>query len=165
MACLSGRYLAAAAYLQYEPGDARTARRLVMPARDAPQFGTLPDLGRQIRGVLAGEEPRDFTAGLVAQALPCLRRAHKPLPGPCTAALNLLLGLVLGLYPDVGKRPPFGVRARLFGRVHRLLTSEPAVQAAFVASHAMLVVLACMEYLARVVPSLLPAEHEFLVES
>ena len=58
-----------------------------MPARDAPQFGTLPDLGRQIRGVLAGEEPRDFTAGLVAQALPCLRRAHKALPGPATAAL------------------------------------------------------------------------------
>ena len=100
-----------------------------MAPEDAPQFGTLPDLGRHIRAVLSGEEPRDLTSGLLGQALPCLRKAHKALPGPATAALNLLLALLLGLYQNVGRRPCFRDRVTLYGRLHRVMTSEPSAQA------------------------------------
>lgn len=151
------------------------ARRLVMPLTDAPQFGTLPDLWPFVHQALAAPElkAQPGLAGVILQTLPCFRRPSPsgpsepgpppaPVEGAAPVLLNLVLALLLGLYPDATAKPQFRVRARVFGSVHALLTSEPEAQERFVRARLSVATLALMEYLARVVPACMPAEEEFL---
>jgi hypothetical protein len=72
----------------------------------------------------------------------------------------VLLATLLGLYPNCVKKPPFAVRARIFARVHGLLTACADAQAAFAAQHRPLLVFALAEYTCRLIPVYFPAEHE-----
>ena len=82
--------------------------------------------------------------------------------GNAPVLINLLLGLLLGLYPDATGKPQFGVRARVFRSLHAALTERPEAQERFVRARFTLISLALMEYLARVMPACMPAEEEFL---
>jgi hypothetical protein len=150
-------------------------RWLVMPLTDAPQFGNLPDLWRFVHQALSAPEfkAQPGLAGLILQTLPCFRRPT-PSCGPEPTApaqvpeglapvlINLVLALLLGLYPDATSQPQFRVRARVFGTLHAALTCAPEAQERFVRARAAVVTLALMEYLAHVLPALMPAEEEFL---
>ena len=168
----------AAACLPPEAYPPARLRCLVMPLTDAPQFGNLPDLWPFLHQGLATP---DFKAqpglpGVILQTLPCFRR---PAPGPgadpapqpaapptpdglAPVLVNLVLALLLGLYPDATAKPQFRVRARVFGSLHAVLTRAPEAQEQFVRDRAALATLALMEYLARVLPACMPAEEEFL---
>lgn len=82
--------------------------------------------------------------------------------GNAPVLINLLLALLLGLYPDAAGKPQFGARARIFRSLHAALTGPPEAQELFVRARLTLVSLALMEYLARVMPACMPAEEEFL---
>lgn len=150
-------------------------RCLVMPLTDAPQFGNLPDLWPFLHQALSAPEFRAHQGlpAVILQTLPCFRRPSPsgatdpaqpaaPVEGAAPVLLNLVLALLLGLYPDATAKPQFRVRARVFGSVHALLTRPPEAQERFVRARLALATLALMEYLARVAPACMPAEEEFL---
>ena len=182
-------HLVVAGWLRSDP-PVRVAAALVMPLTDAPQFGNLPDLWPFVHRALSGPEFRiePGLQGLILQTLPCFRR---PIASLATAGarappaaegdeearmqdrallgqgngpvlINLMLGLLLGLYPDATGKPQFGVRARVFRSLHEALTAGQEAQERFVRERFTLVSLALMEYLSRVIPACMPAEEEFL---
>ena len=101
---------------------------------------------------------------LCRQVLPCFRK-------PCVleadmvgypVVVNVVLGLLLGLYPTAARKPQFGVRCVFFGRVRRVLCEGGEE---FVRGNPGLVSLGLMEYLARVLPLVMPVEEAFLRET
>lgn len=165
----------AAASLPPEAARLPWVRWLAMPLTDAPQFGNLPDLWPPLHQALSAPEFRAQPGlpGLILQTLPCFRRpapsgGGEPSPPPAPAEglapllINLALALLLGLYPDATAKPQFRVRARVFGSLHAVLTAGPEAQERFVRARLALATLALMEYLARVLPALMPVEEELL---
>ena len=127
--------------------------RYRMPLADAPQFGNLPDLWRFVHSAITGPSgPIIGSNGsglelLIRQALPCFKRPEAQLPplesaGP--VAISLILGLLLGLYPDATCRPQFAEKINLVARAHAELVA-PDGGTAFVAAHPALVTLAMVE--------------------
>ena len=164
-------YLPAVAFLRQNPSRALFARKMVLSISDAPQLGTLPDLGPVIRSVLQGEVANNnatwgFILTPLYSALPCLAirkaKTDEIINNSDTqqVALCILLGLLLGIYPSSVKFPPFLVRAALYGRVHGLLTHGTGTR--FCQNHPALLTLAFMEYFAYVLPTYLPVEYELL---
>jgi hypothetical protein len=156
-----------AAGLAYQLPRSALCHKLVLPITDAPHFNLLPDLGQIIHRLLARSPLPGSLSTVLEQCLPCLR--HPPHAATFTDSqgvlLNLVLGLLLGLYPGgTVKRPSFQTRARIYTRVHGLLTSPPEAQTAFCRDHRDVVLLASMEYVARVLPAHMPAQARFLSE-
>ena len=105
----------------------------------------------------------DLSVQMLYRALPCLKRGQRTEPNYLTnqqVGLNILLGLLLGLYPHAVKFPPFNVRAQVFAAVHNLITGGGGAE--FCKGHPMLLALAYMEYISRVLPIYLPTEYELL---
>lgn len=142
-------------------------RWMLLPITDAPHFSHLPDLGYLIHCVLSrGPLPGSLSA-VIEQSIPCLR--HTPRAIPFTDSqdvlLNLVLALLLGLYPGGSiKRPGFNARAVIYARVHTLLTASREEQTRFCLAHTGILLLATMEYVTRVLPVFIPAQAAFLTE-
>lgn len=158
------------AYLKQNPAHAVHGQKLVLSPTDAPQLGTLPDLAPVIRSMLlhSNLEACGFILSPLYAALPCVRRPQTVRCGDAAqaethpAAICLLLGLLLGLYPTSVKFPPFHVRVSLYRRIHSLLTNGGGL--AFCSAHPSILALAAMEYVACVIPLYLPVEHALLLE-
>ena len=162
------------------------ARRMVLCISDSPQEGTLPDLGFVLRSVMLGFRPPaargvskggnttgcDFpyaivddcyVAHMMLQALPCIRRTNrkdKRQVNGFQVGLNVLMGLLLGLYQSSIKFPPFPVRVSVYTEIHRLLTCGGGRE--FCEAHPILMTMAFMEYCAYVIPAYMPAEFDAL---
>ena len=138
--------------------------RFVLLPEDAPQLGTLPDLGYVIRAALATRRWGDtHIASLLHACFPGQRCVGPAAPvtvdhASCCAALNLLLGTLLAVYPTALKRPPFATRARLYARIHELLAQDSVHKVDFARAHQNLFVLAALEYVLYVLPRCMPAE-------
>ena len=147
-----------------------TVSSLVLLPEDAPQLGTLPDLGPVFRACIVAKQ---WGASLLAHTLHgCFPCPRPPLRGPpdadsasVAALVNILLGSLLGLYPGCIKRPPFPTRSAVYGRVHAVLASGAEGMAAFVRKYPALFSLALSEYVCHVLPLFFPAEFEGLVDS
>ncbi len=142
-------------------------RLLVLPITDAPHHSLLPDLGYVVHRILSQAPLPGSLSGVLEQCLPSLRHTANAVTYEDSqdALLNLTLALLLGLYPGGAvKRPCFAARARLFARVHGLLTAPPERQTAFCRANAAVVHLACMEYVARVLPANIPSQTTFIHE-
>ena len=105
-----------------------------------------------------------YSVHMLLQALPCVRHAQGK-KGGCVVVghqvgINILMGLLLGLYPHAVKFPPFLARVELFMGIHRLLTHGTGAE--FCSKHPMLMTVAYMEYCAHVIPRYMPAECEIL---
>lgn len=149
------------------PAPPHIRPRLVLPVSDAPHYHLLPDLGHVMHRIIC-KDPAPCTLSAVLDHWIPGGSTHAP-PArfedsqPCL--LNLVLALVLGLYPGTNvKRPGFRIRARLFADVHRALTSCSQEQSAFCQANAAVVHLAAAEYVARVIPAYIPAQSTFLHE-
>ena len=139
-------------------------RWLLLPITDAPHPGLLPDLGQIIHRVLARDPLQSSLSTVVEQCIPCMRhvsRAPRYLDSQ-EVLLNLVLALLIGCFPGTLKKPAFGARAILWRRVHILLTKTREEQTAFLEGHQDILVLACMEYMARVLPLHMPAQDAIL---
>lgn len=163
---------------------------MVLCISDAPQEGTLPDLGCILRSVMlgyrslgqrgGGKASAHMQAGcdfpyaiaddcyatqMLLQALPCIRRVvnknEEKLIQRHQIGLNILLGLLLGLCPSAVKFPPFLVRVAIYSAIHQLLTCGGG--RAFCEAHPMLMTMAFMEYCCHVIPTYMPAEYEILL--
>ena len=139
------------------------ARRAVLGLPDAPQVGTLPDLGASIRLVLLGQASAPCgreSLEFLQRAMPRTSKDKGGGESQPQVAICVLLGLLLGLYPKSVRFPPFPVRVALYRRVHRLLTDGSGQ--GFCAAHPRLLTLAFMEYCAHVIPACMPVEEELL---
>ena len=140
---------------------------------DAPQFGNLPDLGNQLRIciqqiILSQTETGTlFTSITVSifRSMPKDSRSftkHTARVASVSIILNLLLAMLLGLYPSCVRRPAWEARVNIYTRIHSLLTSPPEAQFQFVLKHMTLVKMAICEYLCRTTTECLPGEAEYI---
>lgn len=142
-------------------------RWMLLSIADAPHHTHLPDLGYVIHRVLSRRPLPGSLSAVVEHSIPCLRHTTAPIPFADSqdVLLNLVLSMLLGLYPGGNiKRPSFGARAGIYARVHALLTASREAQTEFCQRHTPVVLLSCMEYVARVLPAYIPAQTAFLVE-
>jgi hypothetical protein len=158
-------YLLAAAYASRGMPSPSMARRLILPLTDAPHHDLLPDLGQIIHRVLARDPVPCALSAVVEQCIPCFRHATRVI---CYTGdsqeplLSLVMGLLLGLYQGSVKKPGFSVRVVLYERMHALLTAPAQDQSEFCRTHEDILVLACMEYVARVLPVHMPVQSQLL---
>ena len=155
-------YLAAVAFARENPQKIQVARMMVCGHTVSPQEGNLPDLCPLIRCMMEGSTDRflgSHAMHCLYQALPCVRRPVKKqvkVDRDYQISLNLVLGLLLGLYPGSLKFPQFGVRVNIFRRVHCLLTHGGGAR--FCEKFTHLITLAYMEYASHVLAAYMPVE-------
>lgn len=140
---------------------------LVLPIADAPHYSLLPDLGQVTHSILAQNPHPSSLSAVLEQCLPAWRHSSRPISYEDSqdVLLNIIMALVLGLYPGATvKRPRFEARAQLFARLHGMLTSTQEQKTSFCRQHPALLLLACMEYVARVLPANMPSQHAFILE-
>jgi hypothetical protein len=159
-------YLAAVAFLKQNPSRKDIARKMVCNHMISPQVGNLPDICQMIRSILDGSHEKYMESHAfqcLFHALPCIKKNTKKqvhINKDFQISINVLLGLLLGLYPSSLKFPQFNVRVNIYRRIHCLLTHGTGVD--FCSRHKNLFALAYMEYCSYVLTNLLPAEYEAL---
>jgi hypothetical protein len=141
------------------------ARWLMLPIADAPHHSLLPDLGFVTHRILARCPLSSSVSALLEQCLPSFRCPPRTpsFRDSQDVLLNLVLALLLGLYPGgTVKRPEFNARARAYSRVHVLLTASPERQTHFCRVYMPVLLVAGMEYVARVMPAYMPPQAQHL---
>ena len=160
--CYINSYLACAAW----DGDPKLTPLFKMALADAPQPGTVPDVGKFVRLALKElDATRHPVAAAVLQAVPCFKKSYPSCKKAVAVAplkLNILLATLLGLYDSAIKKPQFTTKVEYYREVHRALTSEEHEQVAFLARYEHLESLSFMEYVTRALPDYMPSEHACL---
>ena len=146
------------------PGNASAVAGAASDGRT--HHSLLPDLGQIIHRVLARDPIPCALSAVVEQCIPRFRHTSRSIrysdsQGPL---LTITMALLLGTYQGGVKKPGFTVRARLFGRIHSLLTSSPEAQSEFCKHNEDVLLLGCMEYLARVLPVHMPVQNRLLTD-
>jgi hypothetical protein len=143
--------------------------RLVLNTEDAPQYGNIPDLGPVLRTCLVFKKwNANFLTHCLHSCLPVPRSSSKALEPDllsCAILFNVLMAMLLGLYPACVKKPPFVVRVNIYARVHAILTAPSNVQQLFAVKYKSLLVFALAEYCCRLIPQLFPAERESICKA
>ena len=145
---------------------------LVLKNEDTYHYHALPDLMRYMRQSIACND-WTMTTVSVLMAPFCLqikRQMNKRTPAQSTriervAIINLLHGLLLGLYPYNLKHMTFDHRIKIAGELHRVMTSNAAAQTKFIVDHEPLLLFAMIEYLSNVIPDFCPVEEQILIRS
>ena len=145
---------------------------LVLKNEDVYHYTALPDLMRYMRDSIANNDWTQ-TAVAVLMAPFCLqikRQMNKQTPAKSTrservAIINLLHGLLLGLYPYNLKHMTFDHRVKIAGEMHRVMTSDSARQTRFIVDNEPLLLFAMIEYLSNVIPDFCPVEERLLIRS
>lgn len=139
-------------------------RSLILPLSDAPQPAAMPDLGNVIHRVMARDPIQCCLSAVMEQCIPPLRHTSRSIlyTDSQDVLINVVMGLLLGLYQDTTKKPGFSVRARLYALAHHMLTASKETQTQFCRSNEEVIILACMEYMARVVPLHMPVQAQML---
>jgi hypothetical protein len=141
-------------------------RYLLLPLTDAPHHDLLPDLGQIVHQILTRAPIACSLSAVIEQCIPRFRHTTRTIHYTDSQAplLTLAMGLLLGLYHGPVKKPCFSTRATLLARLHRLMTSKPETQTEFCRENEELLLLAGMEYLARVLPVHMPVQNKTLTE-
>jgi hypothetical protein len=143
-----------------------------MNPADAYHYNNLPDLTYYLRRHLVENTwESDILGGLMAPFCLHINRTLRPRSEPKSnhltraAAINLLHGLMLGLYPFNVRQPAFVRRVALAGTLRSLMCSSPQQQLEFIQNHERLLTLSMMEYLANVVVDYCPVEEALLIRT
>ena len=140
---------------------------------DAPQVANLPDLGNTIRRCIQCAKLQNNTRNSwLEEVIVALFRAqtkksqfiknYHPDLASLAVVLNLVLALLLGLYPQALRRPTWEARVNIYARIHTLLTSDPQKQFAFMVENWVLVQMAICEYLCHIPQIYMPVEAEYI---
>lgn len=120
----------------------------------AHSYRHLPDIGRFVLQSLVDRNWKtNLLVNVICNSMPCLKRnrvtflEERDFQHPhCTVLVNILHGLLLGLYPNTAKKPSFWCRVRLSGELRQAMTLGLDRQARFLHTHLNLLKLAMMEY-------------------
>ena len=160
-------YLLAARAASERKKQAVPLKWLVLPLTDAPHHTLMPDLGQIIHRVLARDPIPCALSAVVEQSIPRFRHTSRSISYQDSqpVLISLVMGLLLGLYHGSSvKKPGFWTRSILFSRIHSLLVSTPEEQTSFCKHNEEIVLLASMEYLARVLQMHMPVQYRLLME-
>ena len=160
----------------------------IMDIHDAPCFENLPCLWQMMRDSLqfiGGMRRRAVFLGAIEvdsslrksghasmlhaifmQALPYFHQNTKVwvLDDTFPVIVNVVMALMLGLYPNTTRKPYFHVRAAVFESLHALHTSSDVIKQLFLNLQSNLIILAFMEYITHVTPLFWPVEYNKLCE-
>ena len=146
----------------YVGGIATPNALWVLRPEDNYCYGNLPDLTPHIRAALVGGSA-DLISSMLGvflvhqkKAVASSSKAHR------CAMVNLLHGLLLGLYPFNVRKGSFEMRVAIAGAVRGVMVGD---QAAFMESHPSLMSLSMVEYLMNVLPDVCPVEYALLERS
>lgn len=139
---------------------------LVLPCSLTYHYHNLPDLTRYLRlGLVSGEWSSDLVRSYMAVFCMQLKKVKKAYTSASlverSAMVNILHGLLLGLYPYNTRHGNFEERVYVAGQVRQVLTGTDVL--AFVEGHESLFQFAMIEYLANVVPDFCPVEEVLLM--
>jgi len=145
---------------------------LVLTKEDTYHYHALPDLMRFMRQSISFNDWTLSTVG-VFMAPFCLqikRQMNRHIPTQSTrceraALVNLLHGLLLGLYPYNLKHMTFDHRVRIAGSIRRVMTSDALAQTQFILDNEQLLLFSMVEYLSNVIPDFCPVEEALLIRS
>jgi len=139
---------------------------LVLQAQDTYHYHNLPDLTRYLRQALSDG---DWSTNIVCafMAVYCLQLKKQKRVFEQTklmeraALVNLLHGLLLGLYPYNTRHLPFDCRVRIAGELRQVLVGGAPLQ--FLLDNEALIQFAVVEYMSNVVSDFCPVEESMLV--
>lgn len=159
-------YLLAASVKTKATSNTLSPKQLMLPLTDAPQPSLMPDLGHIIHQVLAQNPVQCVLSKVVEQCIPRFRHASRPIQYTDSQPIliTLIMGLLMGLYQGPVKKPGFMARAATYQRIHWCLTSTPEEQTAFCHKNESIVLLSCMEYMARIPLLHMPVQNAALIE-
>jgi hypothetical protein len=149
-------YLLAIDYSRFSPPE-----WMVLDYDNTFHYWNLPDILHVVRLTLIGMCPSQYIQKLFNMFL-CGKRYRRLITTNdlgcqlSAAMVNVLHGLVLGLYPFNERRQDLEKRAWLAGRVRELLVEGKHVQ--FIAAHPQLMCLALIEYIVNVIDDFCPVE-------
>ena len=153
-------YLLALYYSEHSPME-----WMVLDYWDTYHYYNLPDMMHVIRSTLMGLCPSLWLQKLFNMFL-CGKRYRRLVSTSdnasqlTSAVVNLIHGLVLGLYPFNERRMDLRKRVWLAGAMHLVLTQGK--HAAFINDHPCLVCLSLMEYIVNAVEDFCPVEWALL---
>lgn len=131
---------------------------------------TLPDIGRFLsQSLIQKDWKSNIILNVICNSIPCLKRnrvaflPESSFVDPCTPVLvNIMHGLLLGLYPNTAKRPSFDQRVRCTSELRHIMTQPLQVQARFVYSNLNLLKLSMMEYVWYACNTFMVTEKEII---
>jgi len=158
--------------LAYHVSNTRPSRLLVLRREDTFHYHNLPDLTRFLRDSISSS---NWSNNLLAMFMApfCLqvkRHVNRRIPEQAPTAhrcalINLLHGLLLGLYPFNLQHATFKQRTWVAGQMRAVLCSGAAEQMKFIFKHEALIVFAMAEYLTNILPDFCPVEYQLLIRS
>ena len=139
---------------------------LVLPRDLTYHYYNLPDLTHYMRaGLVTGEWSSNLVRSFMAVYCLQLKKIKRSYTSTKlverSALINLLHGLMLGLYPYNTRHGTFQYRVFVAGSLRSIATGEGAL--GFIESHEYLFQFAMIEYMANVVPDFCPVEELFLL--
>lgn len=143
--------------------------RLLHPSI-AYHHSTLPDIGRFIsQSLIQKDWKSNLVLNVICNSIPCLKRnrvaflPEQSFVSPYAPVLvNIMHGLLLGLYPNTAKRPSFDQRTRCAYELRCIMTSPLQEQARFLYNHLNLLKLSMMEYVWYSCNTFLVAEKDIV---
>ncbi|EKX49317.1 hypothetical protein GUITHDRAFT_104845 [Guillardia theta CCMP2712] len=131
---------------------------------------TLPDIGRFIsQSLIQKDWKSNLILNVICNSIPCLKRnrvaflAEELFVDPSTPVLvNIMHGLLLGLYPNTAKRPSFEQRVRCASELRSMMTRPLQEQARFIYSNLNLLKLSIMEYVWYACNTFIVSEKEII---
>lgn len=140
---------------------------------DAPQVSNLPDLGNVIRksiqnASLQTTNHKSFLEHILTSLFNSRQKnilSHPKVSvdlASSSVLLNLVLALLLGLYPQAQKRPAWDARVNIWKRINMLLTGSPHEQQKFINENWMLVKISILEYICHIPQLFMPVEAEYI---
>lgn len=139
---------------------------LVLSSQDTFHYHNLPDLSKYLRRALAvGDWGSNIVSSFMAVYCLQLKKQKRAFENTAlverVALINLLHGLLLGLYPYNTRHMNFEHRVRIAGSLRVAMVSGSQLD--FILRNEGLVQIAVVEYMANVLPDFLPVEDAMLV--
>lgn len=131
---------------------------------------TLPDIGRFVsQSLIQKDWKSNVIVNVICNSIPCLKKnrvaflSQEHFVDPCVSVLvNIMHGLLLGLYPNTAKRPSFEQRVRCASELRAVMTKPLKDQAAFIYSNLNLLKLSMMEYVWYACNTFLVSERDII---
>lgn len=157
------RYLLACYYDTKNPD-----MQLVLNSRDTFHYHNLPNLHVYLKNALSnGEWSNNIIASFMSIFVLQIKKQKKNYGQTKlierTALINILHGLLLGLYPYNMKQIEFKHRVKIVGEIHQLFIHSSPLE--FILENEALISFAMIEYLSNVVSDFWPVEFQYMVKT
>ena len=148
--------------------DALPIDLTAMPLKSVLQVHHMPDIGIHVRNIVMRQKPVDTLGKLIQFSMPYIKHNRLSFPAYTEdvrtwtpAAIQITLGMLLGLFSEKLRKPTWSNRVRIVGTFYTLLVHGTYADLyLFCVENLSLLRLAVIEYYCTFVSKNLPAEME-----